>query len=436
MTQVISFLNLQRGGGKTITVLNLATALHQRGASVLAVDLDPDAALFNRVQMSNGVHTNRTGALSGLRATAEGWLLMPATLALPLLQTRALYRVVRNTIYQDEIGPTFESYDYVLIDGSTDETTLLAEALSLSDQMVVPLDSESREFQASVEKLRVLLSERVSINTRLRFGGAFLARYAPRRRRAREMLTALFDALGPVNCFSAYLPDSEQIRQAERRRSSVLADAPDSRAARVFVQLAEQLAATVVPRTIQSPNLHFTLSRDSVVETGDPSIRAPAVVGRADATADWLARARQADDPQQAVRYAVLALPSARRDTTALALFNARLTETLAGASAADAERLTSLGQFLTDNGLDSYAVQVYRRATELAPGFVGGWTRLAQTTDVDAERVRAREMCLQLDRGLAYGHAIGSPSLASKSGPGPTGSAISTPSTLNAVNV
>src|SRR5438105_8060967 len=91
MTRVISFLNFQHGGGKTTTVLNLATALKQRGHSVLAIDLAPEETLSQRVRFSDSMRPAQ-GA-SKIVATREGWNLMPAAMSVALLHARMMYRL-------------------------------------------------------------------------------------------------------------------------------------------------------------------------------------------------------------------------------------------------------------------------------------------------------------------------------------------------------
>lgn len=407
MTQVISILNLQQGGGKTTTVINLATALRQRGHNVLAVDLDPEGALLRRIRLPNPTRLSRSTA--NILSTTEGWHIMPATASLGLLHTRALYRVVRHARFQDDVRSLFDAYDYVLIDGSTREMTMLVEALSLTDEVIVPFDSESLQFHDAVERLEQLFAARDEINPELRFGGVFIARYTPRVRRAREMLTALFDVLGPVNCFSAYLDDSNEVRQAEQRRMSVIADAPSSRAARCFARLAEQLTEAAVPRMFQSPTPNEVTPAavepkwitqaepdELAVEAGNP--------------AGWFDRAQAVDDETQALRYAVLALAQGSDYSRTLAWFEERFSARLTLSRWQDVPVLTMLGEHLAEYGFDHYAAQAFRRATELNPNFVRGWAGLALTTHADIERAHALEMCLKLDEGLAAAEAPEAP--------------------------
>lgn len=418
MTQVITILNLQQGGGKTTTTLNLATALRQRGHNVLAVDLAAEGTLLQRVRVPNSPRLGRSG--SNLLATSEGWHLMPSTVSLTLLHTRSLYRVVRQTVFQDELRALLDPFDYVLIDGSTSEMTMLLEALSLSDEVIVPFDSESLQFYDAVGRLQELFAERRAINPRLRFGGVFLARYAPRVRRAREMLTALYEAVGPINCFSAYLNDSNELRQAEQRRCSVIADAPTSRAARAFAQLAEQLTEAIVPRMLPQPTLRQTTPLQPpipvvITEGARPQMIAEPAASvvqaiPAPAAPSWLERAQTVDDENQALRYAVLALARGTDYSRTLAWFEERFTARLGAARWQDVELLAQMGEHLAEHGFDHYAAQAFRRAIELNPNFVRAWAGLALTSHAEVERTHALEMCLRLDEGLAAAESPESP--------------------------
>lgn len=412
MTRVITVLNAQQGGGKTITVLNLAAALQQQGLAALAVDLDAQGALAQRVRLADSARAG-TAPRTGIVATAEGWHLMPSAMSIALAHSRALYRVVRRTAFYDELRALFDAYDYVLLDASTREEMLLGEALALAQEVIVPLDSESLQFYDAVERLRQLLRARSALNPPLRFGGVFLARYAPRFRRAREMLTALFDALGPVYCFSAYLKEADAVRQAEKRRMSVLADAPRSAAAQVFARLATQIRDAT-----PAPLLAAARAVAEAQPANLPTAAAPGDAGAWDGNVapnalepnarSWLERARAARSPDQAVRYAVLALDREPGSAEAVRVFESLLLERLETAQWADAERLLELGRFLTEHRFDHYAWQLFRRATELNPTFTSGWAALVQqqptlamTTHADAEHARALDVCLSLDQGL-----------------------------------
>lgn len=255
MTRVISMLNLQQGGGKTTTTVNLAAALAYQGAQVLVVEMDPSSCLQNRIRTLQADLIGNGGTNLYLIRTPDDWDLLPAAACASLLHARTVSRALDAGMGDDQMPELFETYDYVLIDTCMHEGSLLFEALVLTDEIVVPLDSESLQFYDAVERLGQLFSKRNAINPRMKFAGVFFARYSPRVRRAREMLSALYDALGPVHCYSAYLPESSEIRQAEKRRASVVSDAPNSRGAKTFHQLAEQIATAPALRNTAEPIL-------------------------------------------------------------------------------------------------------------------------------------------------------------------------------------
>jgi hypothetical protein len=223
------------------------------------------------------------------------------------------------------------------------------------------------------------------------------------------MLTRLFDVFGPVNCFSAYLADSDTVRQAEARKVSVIADAPTSQAAHAFYQLAEQLTKDA-PRN-SMPVLLMMPGRVGLDPNPMPEVplwgankEVPEFVAAPMPT--WRERAISATEPNQAVRYAVLWLLDQPSSPDALEVFESRLTERIDTAKYADLERLVELGEFVAEHSLDHYAAQIFRRATELNPAHVRAWADLARVTQVEPERVHALEQCLGLDQGLAAAEA------------------------------
>ncbi len=414
MTRVISILNLQAGGGKTTTALNLATALKRRGHNVLAVDLSPTEMLEQRVRLSNPSRYARSEHNAKIVSTVEGWHLMRGAVALPALHAQTLARATLRfsgqapTVSSQDLRSLFDAYDYVLLDGSNDERAVLFEALALTDEVIVPLDSESLQFHDAVERLANMFAAQLSAHPQLKFGGVFLARYAPRFRRAREMLTALFNALGPVNCFSAYLRDSNEIRQAERRRASVLTDAPTSQAAHAFHHLAEQLTDASVPRLVPNPALFIMPGRATIQPTRDDD--APAPMDVIEILPTFLERAHNAAHPHQAIRYAVMSLLEQPQNLSALEFFETRLSEWLDGASFREIETLCELGEFLSEHGFDHYAAQTFRRALALHPNQLNAWMGLARVTLDADERTSALENCLALDEGMTAAEAVPSP--------------------------
>ncbi|MCC7161022.1 MAG: ParA family protein [Anaerolineae bacterium] len=417
MTQVISFLNLAQGGGKTTSVVNLATALKRRGHSVLAVDLNADEELLHRIRLPNPGRAARPDRTAKILLTLEGWHLMPGGASVPLLHARIKQRLTSRPGYYDELASMFDAYDYVLVDCSTTERAVVIEALALTNTVIVPLDSEAVTFHDSLDRIADLIATGNVMNPELEFGGVFLAHYSPRFRRAREMLTTVLEVLGPVNCFSAYLTESAEIRQAERRRTSVIADAPTSQAAHAFYRLAEQLTNAAEPST-KMPLLMMMPGRAKldVGTLADEPFASPIidVAPAADATPvynentapNWRERAESSADLNQAVRYAVLGLVEQPDSADALEVFETCLIERIETVRYAELDRLVELGNFVGENGLDHYAAQLFRRATELNPAHAGAWAGLARVTQVDEERVFALEQCLGLDRGMTAAEA------------------------------
>lgn len=115
IVKIISFLNGKGGVGKTTLVLNVATALGNKGYSVIAIDTDPQFSLsdFFHEKMSFDV----------VEADSEN----------------DIYKVKKN----------YASYDFIIIDGAGSLNNISSAAVFMSDLVIMPVTPSALDFRAS-----------------------------------------------------------------------------------------------------------------------------------------------------------------------------------------------------------------------------------------------------------------------------------------------
>ena len=151
MTRIIAFFNQKGGTAKTTSTLNVAAALAERGRSVLAIDLDPQASLT----MATGID------IGALQASVYDLLLeedlsfnhviqptrVPGVDLVPSHPDLAAAELELLNVLERErqLSYRFKSadlrhYDFVLIDSPPALNVLSINILVASQELVIPIE--------------------------------------------------------------------------------------------------------------------------------------------------------------------------------------------------------------------------------------------------------------------------------------------------------
>lgn len=123
---VISFANAKGGAGKTTAALLLATEIAERGQTVTIFDADPQRWISTWSDLP-GRHAN-------ISVQSQ---LSPATITEQIIEASA-------------------ATDYVIVDLEGTENLLVANALSVSDLVVVPIQGSSMDARGGAKILRLI----------------------------------------------------------------------------------------------------------------------------------------------------------------------------------------------------------------------------------------------------------------------------------------
>ncbi|WP_106751841.1 ParA family protein [Pannonibacter carbonis] len=123
---VISFANAKGGAGKTTAALLLATEVAERGKTVTIFDADPQRWISNWSDLP-GRHPN-------ISVQSQ---LSPATITEQVLEAT-------------------QTSDYVIVDLEGTENLMVANAISVSDLVVVPIQGSSMDARGGAKILRLI----------------------------------------------------------------------------------------------------------------------------------------------------------------------------------------------------------------------------------------------------------------------------------------
>ena len=238
--KVIAIANQKGGVGKTMTSVNLATMLNERGHKALLIDTD---------QQANSTDTYRA-SFEGEVTLYDCWLAEPEsrenicsciqhTDIGDIVAGDPLLREAENKIAKDPIAgllsfkkmlSDLEGYDYVIIDCPPAVGALLQSILVASDEVIIPVTADRYSLQGLSQIWETIQNVRQSMNSGLSIAGFLLVRYNTRTNLNKDIYAALKDIAEKLETkvFSTYIRESTKAREALAARESLIRYAPAS----------------------------------------------------------------------------------------------------------------------------------------------------------------------------------------------------------------
>jgi chromosome partitioning protein len=272
MTRIIAFFNQKGGTAKTTSTLNVAAALAERGRSVLAVDLDPQASLT----MATGVDVaalpasvydllleeSLTVAEVVRPTTVPGVRLVPshpdlAAAELELLNVLERERQLSYRLNAADLSP----YDYVLIDSPPALNILSINILVATDELVIPIEPHPLSLMV-LRRLFETIAKVRRLNPGLRVLGFLPTKVHHSSRLASDMLAALNEEFAELPLLPS-IPLSVKSAESTAERTSVLQYMPRSSVAAAY----RDVGAWLEENDLSGPHHSSRLTTPNVTTT-------------------------------------------------------------------------------------------------------------------------------------------------------------------------
>jgi chromosome partitioning protein len=178
LTRTIAVTLRKGGSGKTTTAINLAAALHQQGARVLLLDLDPQANATLAVGIDPLGLSKHVDHLFTTLDTEPADVVTPAPFGLPVLPahpdlagTEAGMKATQVGMLRGLLEPLEASYDAIVIDTPPSESYLTVNALAAADEVIIPLQAHYLAMQGLTQALTQVEQVKRGLNPTLRVAG-------------------------------------------------------------------------------------------------------------------------------------------------------------------------------------------------------------------------------------------------------------------------
>lgn len=247
MSVVIAIANQKGGVGKTTTTINLGAALAEIGCRTLLVDMDPQSALSGAVGLdSNNLQQTIYNVLVDSRVPIKDIIhsirpnldVVPSNIDLAAAEVELISAIGREYILKEALESVKDWYDYVLIDAPPSLGLLTINALSASDQVIIPLQCEYLALRGMRFLLETIGKVQSKINPNLEIRGILGTLYNTRTIHAQEVMDEIRSLFGD-KVFDVVIRSSIRFAEAPVAHQSILEYDPQHDGAIAYRQLAE-----------------------------------------------------------------------------------------------------------------------------------------------------------------------------------------------------
>ncbi len=264
---IIALANQKGGCGKTTTTRNLAKALHERGRTVLMIDLDQQGSLtaycgVNPEQLDQSIYHVFASYIDIYKAPSllapiiyeiePGLDLVPANEELAALDIELINALQREEILKLMLVPIMSQYDYILLDCPPALSLLVVNALVAANAVIVVLQADYLATRGVNRLLKLVSAVRSRLNPVLVVDGIVLTMADLRTRHARQIIERTrvgFDH--KILVFETIIKLYAPLKDTPIAGKSILEMDGASQAAFSFRALAEEVEALYVPVPVQ-----------------------------------------------------------------------------------------------------------------------------------------------------------------------------------------
>ncbi|MDC0230885.1 ParA family protein [Aureispira] len=248
MSVIISLLNHKGGVGKTTSAINIGAALVQLGKQVLLVDLDPQANLT----LSLGIPRQKITIYENIRGEAElspftvkeGLDVVTSNLDLSGAEMELINEAGREFILRELFEPVTHDYDYIIIDCPPSLGLLTLNALTASNYVMIPMQTEFLALQGIVKIKQVTDKVRFRLNKKLQIGGVIATMYDNRKVLNRDIVGTIEKFFGD-KVFETRIRNNVSLAEAPSVGKDIFDYSKSSHGAHDYLALGKEIVARI-----------------------------------------------------------------------------------------------------------------------------------------------------------------------------------------------
>lgn len=251
---IISVTNQKGGVGKTTTVINLGSCIAAEGKQVAVLDLDPQSNLtsglgytLNNVDQEQLNKGSIYHVLIGKRTIHEvsfqtrlpNLTLIPAGIELAGSEIELVNTVSRETILKDALSEIMHKYDYIFIDCPPSLGLLTINALTASNEVLIPVQTEYFALEGLGQLLNTIKLIKSKLNQGLSIGGVVMTMQDSRTNLSKQVVTEIQKVFGE-KVYNTIIPRNVRLSEAPSHGKAIIEYDPNSAGAQAYKSLAKE----------------------------------------------------------------------------------------------------------------------------------------------------------------------------------------------------
>lgn len=247
MTKVIAVINQKGGVGKTTTAVNIAAQLAKRGHAVLIIDLDPQGNAssglgLDKKSLVGGTYDvlmNKTLLSDAIQATAvDGLFILPTNANLAATEVELVNIAGREKVLESVIK--LATHDFIVIDCPPALGLLTINALTASDSIIIPVQTEYYALEGLGQLLDVTQRVREGLNPKLKLLGVVLTMYDKRTSLSEQVAEEVRKHFGD-KVFKTTIPRNVKLAEAPSFGKTIFDYDKWSKGAKAYKQFTSEI---------------------------------------------------------------------------------------------------------------------------------------------------------------------------------------------------